>query len=143
MARRGGRNISVGDNSDVHKKTVGAIILISAAAWLLAGCNRERPVSYSKDVRPILAAHCLECHHTGGQGQKASGFSMDSYESLMKGTRYGPMIIPGDAESSNVIVLMEGRADPSIAMPHGNRKPVPKKEIMIIRKWIDQGAKNN
>lgn len=124
-------------------RMVGTIILVTAVSSLLIGCSREGPVSYSKDVRPILAAHCLECHHTGGEGQKASGFSMDSYESLMKGTRYGPMIIPGDAESSNMVVLMEGRADPSIAMPHGNRKPVPKKDILTIRKWIDQGAKNN
>lgn len=124
-------------------RMVGTIILVTAISSLLIGCSRERPVSYSKDVQPILAAHCLECHHTGGEGQKASGFSMDNYESLMKGTRYGPMIIPGDAESSNMVVLMEGRADPSIAMPHGNRKPVPKKDILTIRKWIDQGAKNN
>ncbi len=124
-------------------RMVGTIILVTAISSLLIGCSRERPVSYAKDVRPILAAHCLECHHSGGQGQKASGFSMDSYESLMKGTRYGPMIIPGDAETSNMVVLMEGRADPSIAMPHGNRKPVPKEDILTIRKWIDQGAKNN
>jgi len=125
------------------RKTAGTIILVSAISWLLAGCGREQSVSFEKDVRPILAANCLECHHAGGKGQQASGFGMDSYASLMKGTRFGPMIIPGDAEGSNMVVLMEGRADPSISMPHGDRKPVPKQDIRTIRKWIDQGAKNN
>ena len=39
--------------------------------------------------------------------------------------------------------LMEGRADPSISMPHGQRDPVPDKDIAAIRTWIEQGARNN
>ena len=55
----------------------------------------------------------------------------------------GVMVIPGDAEGSNLVVLMEGRADPSISMPHGESKPVPAKDIQTIRIWVEQGAKNN
>jgi len=68
---------------------------------------------------------------------------MESYDEVMKGTRNGPMIIAGDVEGSNILVLMEGRADPSISMPHGEQKPVPKQDIETIKTWIDQGAKNN
>ena len=53
------------------------------------------------------------------------------------------MIVPGDSEGSNLIVLMEGRADPSISMPHGSAKPVGSADIETIRRWIDQGAKKN
>jgi len=68
---------------------------------------------------------------------------MTTYEDLMKGTQYGPMILPGDAEGSNLVVLMEGRADPSISMPHGKMDRVPQADIGTIRRWIDQGAKDN
>ena len=68
---------------------------------------------------------------------------MVSYEDLMKGTQFGPMIIGGDSAGSNLIVLMEGRADPSISMPHGSMSPVKKTDIEKIRLWVDQGAKNN
>ena len=61
----------------------------------------------------------------------------------MRGTDAGPMVIAGDDEGSNILVLMEGRADPSISMPHGQNESVPKKDIQTIRSWIDQGAKNN
>ena len=87
--------------------------------------------------------NCIACHQAGGAGEQASGFSMVSYEDLMKGTQFGPMIVPGDSLGSNMRVLMEGRADPSISMPHGNMKPVPQAEIDTIRRWIEQGAKNN
>lgn len=117
---------------------IGAFLLLTVAA-----CSQEESVSFHRDVKPILDANCLRCHQPGGKGYEASGFSMVSYEDLMKGTRNGPMIIPGDSEGSNLVVLMEGRADPSISMPHGTMEPMSTADINTIRKWIDQGAKNN
>jgi hypothetical protein len=114
-----------------------------AAVLGLAGCSGEGTVSYARDVEPILQANCLSCHKEGGAGFEASGFSMASYDELMKGTQYGPMIVAGDSEGSNLLVLMEGRADPSISMPHGSMEPVGKADIDTIRRWIDQGAKKN
>lgn len=126
-----------------------------AGKWLLAavaplafltalpGCAREEAVSFHRDVKPIIDKNCLACHQPGGKGYEASGFSMVSYEDLMKGTKHGPMIISGDSEGSNLLVLMEGRADPSISMPHGSIDRVAGKDIDTIRVWIDQGAKNN
>jgi hypothetical protein len=114
-----------------------------ALAGALTGCAREKAVSFSQDVRPIIDENCLVCHQEGGKGFEASGFSMVTYDDLMKGTKFGPMIISGDSAGSNMIVLMEGRADPSISMPHGSTDPVRKADIEILRLWIDQGAKNN
>jgi len=125
----------------VRKRILPA--LLAFPLMMLAGCSQEEPISYSRDVRPILDQNCIACHQEGGAGLEASGFSMMSYEDLMAGTRFGPMIIAGDSAGSNMIVLMEGRADPSISMPHGAMKPVRKADIDIIRAWIDQGAQNN
>jgi hypothetical protein len=61
----------------------------------------------------------------------------------MQGTRNGPMVIPGDSMGSNLVVLMEGRADPSIKMPHGTRIKVSAAEIETVKTWIDQGAEDN
>lgn len=119
-------------------------LLVSAwLPFLVTGCGGEPATSYAQDVRPILEENCLSCHQPGGQGYQASGFSMVSYDDLMKGTEAGPMVIPGDVEGSNLLVLMEGRADPSISMPHGSLKPVPGQKIAVIRKWIAEGARNN
>jgi hypothetical protein len=116
------------------------LILIPIA---IAGCKKEETVSFSQDITPIIDKYCVECHLAGGDGYQASGFGMASYEDLMKGTRNGPMIIAGDSLGSNMLVLMEGRADPSIKMPHGKAESASKEELETIRLWIDQGAKNN
>lgn len=115
----------------------------AAAISMLAGCAQEESVSFSQSVKPIIDQNCLACHQQGGEGFEASGFSMVTYDDLMKGTKFGAMIIGGDSAGSNLIVLMEGRADPSISMPHGSMDKVAKKDIETIRLWIDQGAKNN
>ena len=115
-------------------------VLVSSAL-LLAACG-QREVSYKADVQPILKQHCLECHAEGGKGAEKSGLLMTSHESLMKGTRFGSIIKPGDSLSSVMIMLVEGRADPSIKMPHG-RASLPKEQIDVLKKWVEQGAKNN
>lgn len=124
-------------------RTALKLLVPALAPILFAGCTSEPEVSYSQDVQPILETHCLSCHQAGGMGYEASGLSMASYADLMKGTEAGPMIIAGDVEGSNLVVLMEGRADPSISMPHGRLEGVPGQQIRVIKNWIAQGAKNN
>ena len=127
----------------ILSKTAGKLITLFLLGLSLTGCNWEDAISFSQDVKPILDRNCIECHQAGGAGLEVSGFSMASYDDLMKGTNFGPMIIAGDAEGSNLIVLAEGRADPSISMPHGRKDSISKQEVQTIRLWIEQGAKNN
>jgi hypothetical protein len=124
-------------------RTAGKLIMLCLIPLVITGCGREDAVSFSQDVRPVLERNCLECHQAGGSGLAASGFSMETYDDLMKGTNFGPMIIAGDAEGSNMLVLMEGRADSSISMPHGQQDSISQRDIKTIRLWIEQGAKNN
>ncbi len=116
---------------------------------LLAGCltmvtdvigDESTMVSFKGDVQPVLQLRCLECHREDGPGVAYSGLNMESYENLMKGTRFGPVIVPGNAMVSNLNVLVEGRA--GIRMPH-NRKRLTPCEIQVLRNWVNQGAKNN
>ena len=124
---------------------VSALIL---GLGTLMGCSREspdKPGSFQNDVFPILKASCLECHVApDSEGYQTSGLALSTYEELMKGTRNGPVIIAGQSLNSSLNRLIEGRpgVDPSIQMPHGKVK-LPEEQLLIIRNWVDQGAKNN
>lgn len=126
-----------------NRQFLGKLLLATAVPMLFAACSTEPDISFARDVKPILDKNCLACHQSGGAGFEASGLSMTGYDELMKGTNAGQMVIAGDVEGSNLVVLMEGRADPSISMPHGGLDPVPAADIAIIKQWIAQGAKNN
>ena len=110
-----------------------------AVVALQTGCG-EKPLTYQADIKPILEAHCMECHVPGGKGYEKTGLRMDSHEALMKGTNLGPVIVAGSSVSSTLYRLVSGQADPSIRMPHGQAK-LSDDEISKIAAWIDQGAK--
>lgn len=114
---------------------------LAVHGWTGAAAAAEE-VSFSLDVYPILASRCVACHHAGGEGLKTSGLDLSSYEGLMKGTKYGPIVVPGDPLTSNLNVLIEGRASEELRMPH-NQRPLLKYQTLIIRDWVRQGAKNN
>lgn len=111
---------------------------------LLSACQSKQPKgpSFTKDVFPLLQKRCSECHLPGGKGFEASGFSVADYKSVMKGTRLGPVIIAGQSVASTLVILVEGKADPSIRMPHG-KEALPAAEIKIIKDWVNAGAMEN
>ena len=122
-------------------KAVSRCPLAAVAVLAVAACAPSG-VSYNKEVQPILAKNCSECHTPGQKGFVASGLDTTSYQSLMKGGKFGQLVKPGDALSSALNMLVEGRAHPSIQMPHGRAK-LPDKEIEILKVWVNEGAKNN
>ncbi len=127
------------------KPSIHVVLPIVAVSLLAAaGCARTPPeASYKADVQPILEKHCKACHTPGQSGYVVSGFDLENYDSLMKGTTYGPVVLPGDPLTSALVMLIEGRADPSLKMPHGDAAPLTPDEVQTIRRWVEQGAKNN
>lgn len=103
----------------------------------------EKDVSFKADIRPLLDDYCMSCHTPGGKGFEKSGLDMRTYQSLMAGTKFGKVIKPGNSFDSTLIMLVEGRANPAINMPYGIKGSLSKDKIAILKKWVDQGAKNN
>lgn len=120
----------------ITRTSFAALALLSVAACSPSG------VSYSKEVQPILTKNCSECHAPGKEGFIAAGLDTTSYQALMKGGKFGSLVKPGDALSSSLNMLVEGRAHASIRMPHGRAK-LPDSDIEILKVWVNEGAKNN
>ena len=98
--------------------------------------------SFREDVMPIFVGRCVACHQPKGEGTEKSGLDLTSYAGVMKGTKFGPMVIPGDPESSNLMLLLDWRASPELRMPHG-KKQLSSCDRNDIRAWIREGAKDN
>ena len=123
-----------------------ALFVGSAIEFLPTAACAAAPVkphvSFSEDVLPLLKFKCGACHLTGGQGAEKSGFEVMSYESVMKGTKFGAMVVPGDADSSSLMRLLDWRVSEDIRMPHG-KKQLSICDRDLIRTWIFDGAKND
>lgn len=106
----------------------------------LAMAKAAEVISFAEDVYPIIEIRCLACHVPGGAGYETSGLDLRTYAGLMKGTRYGPMVVPGNVIESNLLTLIDGRA--KLHMPF-NKKLLTKCERLAFRRWVQQGAKDN
>lgn len=88
-------------------------------------------VLFSQQVAPILVEHCGRCHVDKSSGE----FTMATYEQLMKGSKAGLVLFPGDPVSSPLVSVIESGQMP----PNGNRVPADK--LALIKAWVEQGAK--
>ena len=130
------KNLSVG-----FVTAVVASLLVGPMTVASSVCAAE-PTSFAEDVLPIFKGRCVGCHQPGGAGYEKSGLDLTTYEGLMKGTKFGPMVIARDPDSSNLIWLLDWRASRELRMPHGSKK-LSTCDRAAIRGWILEGAKNN
>ncbi len=125
----------------------GAVALVGLVSYEAAGqgakpTKRAPTVSFKEDVLPIFKGRCVECHAPGGKGFEASGLDLQTYAGLMKGTKFGPMVIAGDPGGSSLMALLDWRVAPQIRMPHGTKK-LSTCDRDAIREWIQEGALDN
>ncbi len=119
------------------------LLLLYIVYFLLSSCTTQQ-VSYQGDVAPILESRCIECHQPpDGIGYMATGLEMGSYESLMQGTYYGPVIVAGDSRRSMLNMLVEGRAGNLQRMPHKEDEILTSEQIETLKNWVNQGAHDN
>ncbi|MEC9093445.1 MAG: c-type cytochrome domain-containing protein, partial [Planctomycetota bacterium] len=101
--------------------------------------NPESSVSYYQQIRPIFQAKCQGCHQPAKQGGE---YIMTDFAALLSGGETGSKAIvpgkPGDSYLMELITPEDGTAD----MPK-NDKPLARPEIELVRKWIQEGAKND
>ena len=89
---------------------------------------------FEMKVRPVLAKNCFSCH----TNSKLGGLDLSTRESLLKGGKSGPAIIPGDPAQSLLMKAVRFE-DSKLKMPMGGAKLKPE-EIAAIETWIKEGA---
>ncbi|MES2466742.1 MAG: DUF1553 domain-containing protein [Verrucomicrobiota bacterium] len=92
-------------------------------------------VDFFRDVRPILETRCVDCH----RGQKAKGgLRLDSLETTLAGGEGGPALVPGKADTSELLRRVRSHDEEEVMPPKGGRlKP---EEVAVLERWIQEGA---
>src|SRR5712671_4766507 len=82
----------------------------------------------------ILEARCLNCHGAA----RMSDLDLRQQETMLKGGKRGPAIVPGKAEQS--LLYKAVKREGELQMPPGKVGLTPS-EVAIIRDWIDAGGR--
>lgn len=112
-------------------------LLVAISGSLKVGLADEAvPVNFEQHIAPLLKRHCRKCH---GDADKKAGLNFSTYASLIAGGSGGSVVKAGRASSSRLLEAITNE-DPDARMPPNN-DPLPKPEIELIRKWIDEGLR--
>lgn len=129
-------------------KSLNKLIPVLFVATILYACDNDKVeagdpvvkdnVSFVLDIQPILTSKCASCHNPD---EVAPDFRIDyAYASIEELIEEGD-IIPNDANESEFVEMLEWRSEDGNNMPPSS--PISPLNIALIKKWIDEGAKDN
>ena len=95
----------------------------------------KETVHFMKDLMPDFVDICGRCHN---DRDKRSGFSVMSFEKLMKGGETGVVVVGGSLENSRLWRLVNGDDQP--VMPAGNQNFIKREWYNNLKTWILEGA---
>lgn len=108
------------------------LLFFSALKIVADPFTSEELAFFEKRVRPVLVAHCFECHSEKTKG----GLRLDSRERLLLGGDSGAAAIEGDSEASLLIQAIEYGADSNQMPP---KKKLSDSVIRDLKKWVSMG----
>ncbi|MFO1093244.1 MAG: c-type cytochrome domain-containing protein [Planctomycetaceae bacterium] len=93
-------------------------------------------IVFSRDVAPIIAGQCLECH---GVDNPRANLRLDTFAGWKRGGKSGPLLIVGNSANSLLIAAVSA-TDAKQRMPKGG-DPLSKEQIKTLSDWINGGAR--
>ena len=102
--------------------------------------TRPEPLSYNRDVRPILSDKCFACHGPD-RGARESDLRLDMAEDG-KGYdgAHAYAAVPGDVEASELVELIHSKKAKFQMPPPEVKNPLTEEEKAILVRWIEEGA---
>lgn len=109
----------------------GAAPLLQAAA----------PVSFSRDILPILSDKCLSCHGPDESTRKA-GLRLDLRDTAVRPNKEGVSAISPKAPETSELIKRITSTDSEEVMPtpKSHKAPLTAQQIDLFRRWIQEGA---
>src|SRR2546425_4686264 len=104
------------------------------------GPPKVGPVTFNRDIRPILSDNCYSCHGPDKDKRKAK-LRLDTHDGLFDAIKDRRPIVPGKPDQSEMYRRITS-TDPDELMPKsGSGKTLSPRQIALIKRWIEQGAK--
>ncbi len=118
----------------------GYIPLATIVVLSLSGvATSDEPVSFSRQIRPLLAAKCLACHGPDDE-HRAAELRLDQSESAFEDRGDYAAIVPGHPEKSAMVARMTSADEAERMPPVDSGKQLTPAEIELLTRWIAEGA---
>jgi hypothetical protein len=127
----------------VRQALLAAVSCVVFGAGLRA--QETAPPAFERDVLPILERRCFRCHKapetdtSGRVQQPKGGLRLDGRTHFLRGGDGGPVLVPGDADDSEIYLrVILPPEDPDYMPSKG--EGLGEAEQQMLRRWIESGA---
>ncbi|MEZ6103704.1 MAG: PSD1 and planctomycete cytochrome C domain-containing protein [Pirellulaceae bacterium] len=90
---------------------------------------------FETKIRPVLSAHCYDCH-SGESDPIEGGLLLDSREGTLRGGNGGSVVTPGDPAHSRLLTAIRHQDDDLKMPPDGQ---LPEDVVKDFERWIATG----
>ena len=109
-------------------------LVATLAASGRADTAAEQEAFFESQVRPLLVAHCVECH---GADDQSGELRLDRRSAIDRGGASGPIVVPGDPDKSRLVTAIR-YGDSKLQMPPDGK--LPAEAIDTLTAWVRRGA---
>jgi hypothetical protein len=102
--------------------------------------NAEEPVSFNRDIRPILSQNCFYCHGQDPNHREAK-LRLDLPEEATRERDGVVAVVPGKPGASEMIIRLLSQDRDEVMPPPKANKHVTPEQIALLKRWIAEGAK--
>jgi mono/diheme cytochrome c family protein len=119
------------------KSLAPAFLVSLGLSSSLLNAADDPAIDFVRQIKPIFAERCIECHNS----ETLNGeLNLQNRDLAMKKRKNGPVIVPKEPEKSMLYMVLTLPPADKKAMPATAHR-IPKTDIQIIRRWIEEGAK--
>ncbi len=124
-----------------HRIPLGLVtltLLVTACAfvWRAPAVLAQKPISFDRDVRPILSDTCFTCHGPD-ENQRKARLRFDTKAGAF--AKQG-VIVAGKASESRLYKRIAATDPNSVMPPIASGHKLTPQQIETIKRWIDEGA---
>lgn len=113
---------------------LGGLAVASSCAFAAETFPPEQIEFFEKNIRPVLAERCYDCHSAH---KHQNGLRLDSRAAVVRGSDYGKVVEPGNPSASKLIKAINHVAGVEAMPKKGDKLPAP--QIAAFEKWISMG----
>ena len=114
---------------------LSSLCFISLMALPSSRAEDVEPLSYNRDIRPILSENCFYCH-----GQDENKRKKDLQLNIQAGQRANGIVVPGNPDASKLIQHVISTDPEEIMPPPKSNRHVSDQQRELLKRWIAEGA---
>ena len=122
-----------------HMSVVFSKVCLLAIISTAYARAEEAKISFTQEIRPILARHCFACHGPD-QSQRKAKLRLDTRDGAFSDRGGWAPVVAGNAEHSGILERITSTDKDEVMPPGGPEKRLSPEEISKLTSWIKQGA---